>query len=123
MKERPINLNLFTISFPMTAIISILHRISGVLLFFMIPAFLCLLQYSLQSSADFVRVQSLFNMPVIKLITWLTLSALGYHIIAGLRHLIMDLGIGESKCAGKVMVKIVLGISILLIIYLGYRLW
>ena len=94
---RPVNLDLTTVKFPLPAITSILHRISGVALFFGIGVVLYLLQLSLESEAGFERVTELFRATPVKLMVWLILTGLLYHLIAGIKHLLMDWGLGESR--------------------------
>ena len=94
---RPVNLDLTTVKFPLPAIASILHRISGVALFFGIGVVLYLLQLSLESEAGFERVTELFRATPVKLVVWLILTGLLYHLIAGIKHLLMDWGLGESR--------------------------
>ncbi|MEC7187427.1 MAG: succinate dehydrogenase, cytochrome b556 subunit [Pseudomonadota bacterium] len=98
MKDtRPVNLDLTTVKFPLPAITSILHRISGVALFFGIGVVLYLLQLSLESEAGFERVTELLRATPVKLMVWLILAGLLYHLIAGIKHLLMDWGFGESR--------------------------
>ena len=94
---RPVNLDLTTVKFPLPAITSILHRISGVALFFGIGVVLYLLQLSLESEAGFERVTELLRATPVKLMVWLILAGLLYHLIAGIKHLLMDWGFGESR--------------------------
>lgn len=94
---RPVNLDLTTVKFPLPAITSILHRISGVALFFGIGVVLYLLQLSLESEAGFERVTELFRATPVRLVVWPLLTGLLYHLIAGIKHLLMDWGIGESR--------------------------
>ena len=94
---RPVNLDLTTVKFPLPAITSILHRISGVALFFGIGVMLYLLQLSLESEAGFERVTELLRATPVKLMVWLILAGLLYHLIAGIKHLLMDWGFGESR--------------------------
>ena len=94
---RPINLDLTTVKFPLPAITSILHRISGVGLFFGIGVMLYFLQLSLESEAGFERVLELLRATPVKLTIWLILAGLLYHLIAGIKHLLMDWGFGESR--------------------------
>lgn len=122
-KQRPVNLNLFTIRFPIPAIASILHRISGVLLFFLIPLLLLTLQYSLISEVNFEKLQMCFANLSMKFFIWVVLGILGYHVFAGIRHLIMDLGIGESLRAGRASAVIVFIATFSLVIILGIWLW
>ncbi len=122
-KTAPVNLNLFTIHFPIPAIVSILHRLSGVLLFLLIPLMLWGFSLSLSSADEFDALVSLFSPPWVKFLLWVGLSAFLYHAVAGVRHLLMDLGIGESLAGGRVSAMLVLAISILLAVLTGIWLW
>ena len=122
-KQRPINLDLRTIKFPIPAIISILHRISGLALFFMIPFALCALALSLRSAEGFHTITTAFDCLWVKALVWLMLAGLIYHLVAGVRHLLMDLGIGDSLAAGRLSAKLVFIISIVLIVAVGSWLW
>ncbi len=122
-KKRPVFLNLFAIQFPITAIVSILHRASGVLLFLFIPCLLSVLASSLASEADFNALRDTFSQPLAKLLLWLFLAALSYHIIAGIRHLLMDMDIGDSLQAGRWGARIVLALSVIVILLIGVGLW
>jgi succinate dehydrogenase / fumarate reductase, cytochrome b subunit len=121
--KRPVNLNLFTMKFPMPAIGSILHRISGFILFFLIPVFLFLLQKSLSSPQGFTEVCLIFANPVLKVIIWAFLAALIYHLLAGIRHLIMDMGIGESLAGARRGTILVFIVAVILIILMGWWIW
>lgn len=121
--QRPINLDITTLKFPLTAIVSILHRISGVILFLVIPILLCVLSYSLADATSFAIIKSWFAMPLIKLIVWGLSAALIYHLVAGIRHILMDLGYGESLAASRLGSRLVLGIAVLLILLMGVALW
>lgn len=99
--QRPIYLNIFAFSFPITAIVSILHRITGLLLFLLIPIFLGMLQNIL---FYMYMPQSIY----FRLILWVALTAVFYHFFAGIRHLCMDLGWGESKKAARITSVVVL---------------
>lgn len=113
MDKRPVNLNLLNISFPITAIASILHRISGVILFLFIPMFLWILQNSLQGPGEFVAVQLMLTSPLVKFVVWGVLSALFYHVYAGVRHLLMDCNYGETYEGGRLGAKIVIALSVI----------
>lgn len=121
--KRPVNLNLFTIRFPIPAIASILHRISGVILFLFIPFILWGLSSSLASQQDFDDVHQFFTSAWVKFIIWGVLSALVFHLIAGIRHILMDMGIGEELKSGKLGAQITIGISVVFIILVGIWLW
>mgnify|MGYP003986524045 CR=1 FL=1 len=99
--NRPVNLDITTIKFPLAAIASILHRISGIGLFVGVGILLYFLEISLRSEASFAEVASLLENTLIKLLFWLILAAVFYHLIAGIKHLLLDLGLGESKQGAK----------------------
>ncbi len=121
--NRPVNLDLTTIHFPPAAIASILHRISGVILFLLIPLALWLLQLSLASPDDFDTVQGYFSTFWIKFIVWAGLTGLIYHLLAGIRHLLMDTGIGEEGTSGQWSAKLVIGVASVFSILAGVWLW
>lgn len=117
--KRPVNLDLRTIKLPITAYASILHRITGVILFISLIIALFLLGKSLSSAEDFAIVKSWMSNFFVKFIVWGMLSALIYHFVAGTRHLIMDLGIGETLEKGRLGAKVVLIVSAVLILIAG----
>jgi len=81
------------------------------------------LDLSLTSEEGFAQVQDCLSSPLAKLIIWGLLSALLYHLVAGIRHLVMDAGVGESLEGGKLGSKIVLVISVVLILLAGVWIW
>ncbi len=122
-KSAPVYLNLIKIKLPLTGVISFLHRVSGVLLFFAIPVALYLLQLSLQSEASFNKTQSLLNHPVAMILQIFVMSALFYHLFAGIRFLLMDVDIGYDKQIARRSSWLVLGatlVSLLLFIILRF---
>lgn len=120
--QRPKNLNLFTIRFPLPAIISILHRVSGVVLFFLIPLSLWALNFSL-TSQGFETIQDAMSSNGMKFIIWCCLSAFLYHFFAGIRHLLMDVHIGEELKSGRLSAMITIVIAVLSIILTGMWIW
>ena len=121
--QRPVNLDLRTIKLPITAYTSILHRISGVILFVGLAVLLYALDKSLASEEGFEQVKACMTSPLAKLVIWGLLSALLYHLVAGVRHLIMDMGIGETLEGGKLGSKIVIVISVVMIVLAGVWIW
>lgn len=120
--NRPVNLDLgqvlaVNLKNPV-AIVSILHRLSGVLVFLLIPALLYLLQISLASPASFSDLQQTFaHSELWRLLVFVLLAGLSYHFFAGCKHLLADLGIGESLEAARVLsvlTVLVAGLFILL---------
>ena len=121
--QRPVNLDLRTIKLPVTAYTSILHRISGIILFVSLAIMLYALDKSLDSEEGFGQVKACLTSPLAKLVIWGILSALLYHLVAGVRHLIMDMGIGESLEGGKLGSKIVIAVSVVVIVLAGVWIW
>lgn len=112
--KKPVYINIFTFAFPITAIVSILHRITGVFIFLLIPVFLNLLQDALYYPWVTNTTSSV--------LLWFLLSAFVYHLIAGIRHLCMDVGFGEAKATARITSYIVLALSVLFSILIGLRL-
>lgn len=123
MKERPKNLNLFNMRIPITAIVSIMHRISGILLFFLIPFILFILRESLISEVNFILIKSYFSMILVKIFLLIFLSLLIYHVFAGWRHILMDYGFYEFKDGGFYTSKIVLLLFVLFFLITGVFIW
>lgn len=121
--HRPKNLNLLTIRFPIPAIVSILHRITGVLMFLLLPALLWVLHKSLISQQDFDEIRQIFSYFTVKFVVWGFLAAFIYHLVAGVRHLLMDIHIGEELKSGRIGAMLVIVVSVLFIILAGVWLW
>jgi succinate dehydrogenase / fumarate reductase cytochrome b subunit len=121
--DRPVYLNLFQYKWPLVAIASILHRVSGVGVFFGIGILLFLLQTSLESQSGFELVRSSFQSPGLKLLVWLIISGLIYHFVAGVKHLIMDWGFGEDLRSAHLASQLTLAVATLLSLLAGVRLW
>lgn len=107
-----------TIKFPVAAISSILHRASGFLLFLFLPLILWGFSQSL-TPQGFAWLQHANACIVVKLIEWVLLSGLIYHVVAGIRHLIMDAGYFETKESGPISAWTVIVVSAVLIIAAG----
>lgn len=121
--QRPKNLDLFTIRFPITAITSILHRASGVFIFLMIPVLLSMLACSLASEESFNQLKSTLDSVVVKLGLWIVITGILYHMVAGIRHIVMDFGFGETLAGGHLGAKLIIVISALLSLMVGVWLW
>ncbi|MFQ6371434.1 succinate dehydrogenase cytochrome b556 subunit [Shewanella sp. YIC-542] len=122
-KQRPVHLDLQTIRFPATAIASILHRVSGVIMLFAVGILLWLLNASLQSAESFNQVQTLLDGFVVKFILWGILTVLGYHLLGGLRHLVMDTGRWEELASGKASANAIFVLAIVLSVLAGVWIW
>ena len=122
--KRPVNLDLSTIKFPVTAIASITPRVTGVAIFLALPILLWMLDRSLASPESFADLKELMMTSLlVKLVVWGILSVLLYHLVAGIRHLIMDTGVGESLEGGRRGAKLAFIISAVLILLVGVWIW
>ena len=99
MQERPVYLDLTKIRLPMSAFSSITHRLSGMYVFFItLPLFLYVIYTSTLSKSSYeLLLVSLNTMSVFSIFFYISVSIFWYHILTGIRHLIMDFfHIGES---------------------------
>lgn len=122
-KNRPVNLDISTLKLPITAYASILHRISGVVMLLGVAVLLWMLDTSLSSQEGFFQVKESLTSPIAKAVLWFVLVGLGYHMIAGVRHLFMDLGLGETLEGGRLGARIVIVLAIVQAIVVGIWLW
>jgi len=122
-KNRPVNLDISTMKLPITAYVSILHRASGVALFAGVAILLWMLDTSLSSPEGFASLKDTMNSTLCQFVIWLTLAGLIYHMVAGIRHLIMDAGIGEDLEGGQKGAKIALAVITVLILLAGIWVW
>ena len=122
-KKRPIHLALHLIKLPLPGMISIFHRISGLLLFLALPLFLLMLQYSLRSIETYTRLMDVLAEPSAKLALLGLLWAFLFHFCAGLRYLAIDLHIVVNLKQARDSSKIVLLASLLLTLLIGAKLW
>lgn len=111
-------------SLPITAYVSILHRISGIVLLGGIILLLWMLDTSLSSEQGFNELKETLSSPLMIIIIWGLLAGLAYHTIAGIRHLLMDIGIGETLEGGRLGAKIVALLAVLAILAIGvFLIW
>ncbi|MBA6225063.1 MULTISPECIES: succinate dehydrogenase, cytochrome b556 subunit [unclassified Colwellia] len=122
-KQRPVNLDLSTIKMHAAANASILHRVSGVIMVFAIGILLWTLSLSLSSAEGFSQIEALLSGVFFKIIILGTLSALIYHLLGGIRHLIMDLGYFEELASGNATAKFVIALWLVLTVVVGVKLW
>lgn len=122
-KQRPVNLDLQTVSFPLTATASILHRISGVITFFAMAILMWMLAESLSSAEGFDYVKGLMTSFLAKFVIWGILTALLYHLCMGIRHIVMDFGIGEDFGTATNSARLTMILAVMLSILVGVWLW
>lgn len=114
--NRPVNLSLSTVvavnlKSPVS-IASILHRISGVVIFLLIPVLLYVLQESLASEQAFIAVKTdVLGGLIGGGLVFVALAGLIFHLIAGGKHLVQDFGIGESLQGGRLFAWLALGLA------------
>lgn len=99
---------------PMAGIVSILHRVSGVLLFLALPLLLWMFELSLTSELSYERLRGFAGSILVKLVLVVLAWALLHHLVAGIRFLVLDLHVGVDKQASASSARAVLGVSLLL---------
>lgn len=122
-QKRPKHLDLTKIRLPLPALVSILHRASGAVLFLFIWLFLYGLERSLASPQDFAALRDMFAHPLVKLLLLGLLWAYLHHLCAGIRHLAMDVHYGTELAAARASSWAVLVVSIALTLAAGVMLW
>lgn len=121
--NRPKYLDLRRIRLPLPGLVSILHRISGALLFLALPLLLWTLQYSLRSIETFTMLVWMFQHPASKLFVIVMLWAFLHHLCSGIRYLAIDMDRGVKLAQARTSSKWVLFVSLALTVLLGVRLW
>ena len=122
--NRPVFLDLARIRLPITALISIAHRIAGIVLFLSIPFAIYLLDLSLGSELGYNRVLELLGGAAMKWAVIFIFWALAHHVYAGLRVLLIDCGIGvERDEARRTAWVIAIGSVVTLVMIAGILLW
>ena len=113
--DRPIDIQFGKFSWPVTAIASILHRITAVIIWVGLGISLAALYFASQSEASFNHlVSSLQSDFIVQFIVWGLLSAFGYYCMGTIKHLIQDMGYCEEFASGRVIswVAIILGLAL-----------
>jgi len=119
-----------TYRLPAAGIVSILHRISGAIMFLLLPFIIWMFDMSVSSEISFAKFSAAFNMGLgfvpgwfIKLVALAIIWSYLHHIIAGLRHLYMDMCHAVTKEFGKSSAVITLVLSLGLTAVLGAKLF
>lgn len=121
--RRPKHLNLLKIHLPLPGVLSILHRVSGVLLIWALPVALGALHFSLESEEGYECVAEFFAHPLMKLLVWGSAWALFHHLCAGVRFLALDFHIGVELAAARKSAASAFVVSILMTLAFGVWLW
>ncbi len=121
--KRPKYLDLFRIRLPLPGIISILHRISGAILFLLLPLLLYVFQQSLDSFNTYDALATAFQKVWVKVIVFSLLWGYFHHVCAGVRHLLLDFHIGTALGDARQSSRIVLVAGVVLTFVTGVLLW
>jgi succinate dehydrogenase / fumarate reductase cytochrome b subunit len=122
-RPRPKHLDLTKIRLPLPAFVSILHRVSGAVLFLFMPLLLWLWQESLASQQRFDQFKAVASNWAVKLVLIGLLWAYLHHLCAGIRHLALDLHIGTELAAARASSWAVLVVSLSLTGVAGVMIW
>ena len=123
-KNRPVNLDLRTIKQPLPAIVSISHRITGVMLFVGLIFMFILFDMSLSGAEGFASAETIMQEYFLaKFIAWGLLVSLSFHLFAGLKHLVQDFGYGEELASADVTAKVVIAATVVTAFLAGYWVW
>ena len=123
VKPRPVFLEIPNIRLPIPGIVSILHRISGVALFVMLPVLLYLLSGTLSRESAFETYRAIVSNPLVKLILIGVLWAYLHHFLAGIRFLFLDVHKGLELNTARNTAKLVFTAALVLTVVLGALLW
>ena len=121
--DRPVNLSLTKFKYPLAAIASITHRITGVVLFVGIAFLLYLLDQSLTSAQGLEHARALLTLPLPKLVLIAIVATLIYHFVAGIKHLLLDFDIGDTIEGGSLAAQLTIAIAGVLIVMAGVWMW
>jgi succinate dehydrogenase / fumarate reductase cytochrome b subunit len=122
-RARPKYLNLFQIRLPVPGLVSILHRMSGAVLFLLLPSLLVLFELSLESAQTFARFKAIFSHWTIKLMVIAVVWAYLHHLCAGIRHLALDLDYGTELATARASSWAVLALSVVLTLAVIAMIW
>ena len=122
-KKRPVYLDLVRIRLPLPGFVSILHRISGLLLFVLAFWLLALLDRSLASAEGYAQIRETLGHPLAKLVLFGLGWAFLHHFCAGIRYLLIDMHIGVDLASARATSWVVLVVSIVLALTFGVWLW
>ncbi len=124
VKNRPKYYDLNLLHLPIPGLVSIFHRITGVVMFlFMIPLVLFLLQGTLKSESGFNFWRNVLNFPLVKLILLGFIWAFMHHFFAGIRYLLLDLHIGVDKAPARTSAIWVFALGALATLLFAVRIW
>ena len=121
--SRPKYLNLVQIKLPLPGFVSILHRLSGALLFLILPFLLYLFQKSVGSPESFQVFKNIIDHVIVKIVLLGIAWSFLHHFCAGIRYLLLDLRVGIDLPHARASSWAVLAISLILTAVVGVYLW
>lgn len=123
-KSRPVDIQLLKFGWPVTAIASILHRITAVIIWVGLGIGIATICYAAQSPEAFDAVADTINNHFLaQFVVWGLLTAYGYYCMGTIKHLIQDMGYFEEFEGGKFISWTALALGILLSILAGVYVW
>ena len=121
---RPKNLDFRTMKLPVMGVASILHRISAVIIWIAMIFLLPVLYISLESAEGFNQIKTMLTENLLaQFFLWGFLTAFGYYIVGGLKHIIQEFGYFESIEGGTIISRAAIGLGICLSILSGFWIW
>ena len=121
---RPKNLDFRTMKLPVMGVASILHRISAVIIWVAMIFFLPVLYISLESTEGFDQIKTMLTENLLaQFFLWGFLTAFGYYIVGGLKHIIQEFGYFETIEGGTIISRVAIGLGICLSILSGFWIW
>jgi len=120
-RSAPVFLDLFRIRFPVGAVTSIAHRLSGLLLFLSFPLLVYWLDLSLRDPAGYASAVEWLHCGWVRLLSVVIAWSLLHHLLAGVRFLLIDIGVGVERTAARRSAWAVNGLALLLVLaYIGW---
>jgi len=117
--ERPVFLNLSKIHMPVMAVMSIAHRLTGLLMFLFIPFVVYLMSLSLQSPQGYRDALLYLDLPLVKLLALVLIWSVAHHLLAGIRYILIDFDWGVDKAMGRMSAKAVLVVAVIVALIYG----
>lgn len=123
-EQRPTNLAINTIALPVTAYASILHRVSGVIVWFAMISLLLALCCALQSEQSFNDIKAaVSDYFILQFVIWGYLTALSYYCLGTLKHIVQEFGYCEELNSGKAISWLVIILALVLSIICAGWIW
>jgi|SRR3972149_4730069 len=118
--RRPVFLDLTRIHLPVTAVISIVHRITGVLFFLFIPLLVYVFELSLSSQQGYETVSGILDRWLVRLVVVVMLWGFAHHFLAGIRYLLIDIDIGVGRESSRVSAWCVVAGGVMVLFSLAF---